>query len=239
VEASADVDGRPLEVALSVDGVAPLLAGRGAPGLGGAVLGGGQATFEGRLSLTPALDGDDRFRGDRSRPASCVAGAAMPALPRRRARPDRGERPDHPDGCRVGPPARGRITLDDNELVVALDMVPGEDRPMIRGTVSGGILTFMPIRWRGAAAGGADGRQTRPDGLPIPLMSLAFSPPTQRSRCALAGRTRRRAAGRDRGERHARPGAARFEIGRIDAYGGRLAGGSWSTVETGCRWGAI
>jgi AsmA protein len=34
----------------------------------------------------------------------------------------------------------GTVSLDDNELIVALDMLPGADRPTLRGTVSGGIL---------------------------------------------------------------------------------------------------
>jgi hypothetical protein len=56
------VDGRPLEVALSVDGVAPLLAGEVRPAAAALSWTGGQATFEGRLSLTPALDGHGRSR---------------------------------------------------------------------------------------------------------------------------------------------------------------------------------
>jgi acyl-coenzyme A thioesterase PaaI-like protein len=64
--------------------------------------------------------------------------------------------------------ATGTISLDDNDAGVALDMVPGEDRPMIRGTVSGGVtLSFMPSGGAAAVAGPVTGRQTRPDGLPI------------------------------------------------------------------------
>jgi AsmA protein len=48
----------------------------------------------------------------------------------------------------------GTVSLDDNELLVALDMQPGADRPTVRGTVSGGIHHRVH---RGAGAGGAGG----------------------------------------------------------------------------------
>jgi AsmA protein len=139
--------------------------------------------------LTPALEGAVAFEATDLGPLLALAGAAMPALPSGAGR-DRIAANGQITLTDAGSVhlREGTITLDDNMLGVALDMVPGEDRPMIRGTVSGGVLSFMPSGGGGGLERGpVTGRQTRPDGLPIPSMSLACSPPTQRSRCALAG----------------------------------------------------
>jgi hypothetical protein len=74
----------------------------------------------------PRAGRDHQFEATDLGPLLALAGAAMPALPaRRRARPDRGGRPGDADRCRFGPPPRRDGSLDDNEWIVALDLVPG------------------------------------------------------------------------------------------------------------------
>jgi AsmA protein len=91
LEASAEVDGRPLEATIFRGCVAPLLEGQVRPTSAALSWSGGQAAFDGRLSLTPALDGTFTLEATDLGPLLALAGAAMPELPSgRRARPDGG-----------------------------------------------------------------------------------------------------------------------------------------------------
>jgi AsmA protein len=124
-------------------GCRALAGGSGAPDLRRAVLVRGAAAFDGRLSLTPALDGTFTLEATDLAPLLALAGAAMPELPEGvgRDRMAAAGRVTLTDAGSVHL-RDGMVTLDDNELGVALDLLPGGERPTLRGTVSGGILTL-------------------------------------------------------------------------------------------------
>jgi AsmA protein len=227
LEATANVDGRPFEVALSVDGAAPLLAGAVRPAAAELSWTGGQATFEGRLSLTPALDGVVAFEATDLGPLVALAGAAMPELPSGAGR-DRIAANGQITLTDAGSVhlREGTITLDDNMLGVALDMVPGEDRPMIRGTVSGGVLSFMPSGGGGAAGAGATDGSADATGWPSDTIDVSGLFATDAEISLRFGGIELDGARLGAIEVNAMLDQGRLvsEIGRIDAYGGRLAG---------------
>ena len=227
LEASADLDGRRLEAALAVDGVAPLLAGQVRPATAALSWDAGQASFEGRLSLTPALDGTFAVDATDLNPLLAIAGAAMPALPQGAGR-DRIAAEGQITLTDAGTVhlRDGVVSLDDNELRVALDMQPGEERPTVRGTVSGGVLTVASGNAAGPEGSASGGGATGPAGWPSDRIDVSglFAADAEialrlvgvRLDTAQLGAVELNAALND--------GRVVFEIGRVEAYGGRLAG---------------
>jgi AsmA protein len=225
VEASADIDGRALEVDLSLDGVAPFLSGEVRPATAALSWAGGQASFDGRLSLTPALDGTITFEATDLGPLLAVAGAAMPALPLGAGR-DRIAASGQITLTDAGSIhlRDGAVSLDDNELVVALDMVQGDARPMIRGTVSGGIFTLAPTAATESAGGGAVAATAT--GWPSDSIDVSGLFAVDAELALRLGGAQLEAAQLGAIEVNATLDTGRLvlEIGRVDAYGGRLAG---------------
>jgi AsmA protein len=225
LEASAVVDGRPLDVALSIEGVAPFLAGQVRPASAMLTWTGGRTEFEGRLSPTPALDGTMEFDATDLGPLLALAGASAPQLPQGAGR-DRIAAAGQVTLTDAGSLhlRDGTVSLDDNELIVALDLVPGADRPTVRGTVSGGILTIGSTEATGAggaggAAGGTSGWSTEPidvSGLFAADAEIGLRFGGVRLDTAQLGAVEVNAT--------LSQGRLVFDIGRIDAYGGRLAG---------------
>jgi AsmA protein len=225
LEASAEVDGRPLEATIAIAGVAPLLEGQVRPTSAALSWSGGRAAFDGRLSLTPALDGTFTLEATDLAPLLALAGAAMPELPEGvgRDRMAAAGRVTLTDAGSVHL-RDGMVTLDDNEVGVALDLLPGGERPTLRGTVSGGILTLASSEatatgGAGGGAGGSSGWSTDPidvSGLFVVDAEIALRLGGVRLDTAQLGAVEVNAT--------LSQGRVVFEIGRIEAYGGRLAG---------------
>jgi AsmA protein len=186
---------------------------------------GGRAAFDGRLSLTPALDGTFTLEATDLAPLLALAGAAMPELPEGvgRDRMAAAGRVTLTDAGSVHL-RDGTVTLDDNELGVALDLLPGGERPTLRGTVSGGILTLASREatatgGAGGGAGGSSGWSTDPidvSGLFAVDAEIALRLGGVRLDTAQLGAVEVNAT--------LSQGRVVFEIGRVEAYGGRLAG---------------
>jgi AsmA protein len=226
VEASADVDGRNLQVEMSVEGVAPLLSGQVRPLTAQLAWTGGQASFDGVLSLSPALDGTIDLDATDLSPLLALAGATMPDLPQGAGR-DRIAAGGHVTLTDAGSVhlRDGTLSLDDNDLLLALDMQPGEERPTLRGTVSGGTVTLGS--GAGAAASGAGGTGTGQSGGwstdPIDVSGL-FAADAELALRLGGVRLDTAQLGAVEVNATLNTGRVVFEIGRIDAYGGRLAG---------------
>jgi AsmA protein len=228
LEAAAQVDGRALRADVSVDGVAPLLAGQVRPVVVRVSWDGGEAGFDGRLSLTPALDGAFSVDAADLGPILSLVGAAMPDLPRGAGR-DRIALSGQVTVSDAGSVhlRNGALALDDNALTVELDMLPGADRPLLRGTVTGDAFSLAA----GAASGGVAGSGS--DGAPAGSTGWSTDPIDVSGLSAVDAEVSLRLSGLTVDE--AQIGAVEvnaalergrvvFEIGRIDAYGGRLAG---------------
>lgn len=116
---------------------------------------GGELRFAGRGALAPALEGALSVEATDLGPLLAILGAAMPDLPQGFGR-DRLALSGRVTLTEEGSAhlREGRVALDDTALAVALDMTPGADRPMIRGTVSGARLVLPE------AQGGAAGTDT-------------------------------------------------------------------------------
>ena len=155
IEGAAEVNGTPLTLEAEITALPALLEG-GLSGLAAAVdWQGGAARYDGQIALAPALEGQIAVDATDLGPIVAIMGAAMPDLPQGYGR-DRlalsgrvtlaNEGSAHLRG--------GQLTLDDTELALDLDLLPGAERPMIRGTVSGARLSLPEA---GGAAGGAKG----------------------------------------------------------------------------------
>jgi AsmA protein len=155
IDGSAEVNGTPLTLEAEIAALPALMEG-GLSGLAAALdWRGGAARYDGQVALAPALDGQIDVDATDLGPIAAIMGAAMPDLPRGYGR-DRlalsgrvtlaNEGSAHLRG--------GQLTLDDTELALDLDLLPGAERPMIRGTVSGARLILPEA---GGAAGGATG----------------------------------------------------------------------------------
>jgi AsmA protein len=227
LEASADLDGRRLEAALAVDGVAPLLAGQVRPATAALTWEGGQASFEGRLSLTPALDGTFAVDAADLSPLLAIAGAAVPALPEGAGR-DRIAAEGQITLTDAGTVhlREGVVSLDGNEFRVALDMQPGEARPAVRGTVSGGVITVASGRSAGSGGSASGEGAAGSPGWPSDRIDVSGLFAADAEIALRLGGVTLDAAQLGAVELNATLNNGRlvFEIGRIEAYGGRLAG---------------
>ena len=227
LEASAELDGRRLEAALAVDAVAPLLAGQVRPATAALSWDGGQASFEGRLSLTPALDGSFAVDATDLGPLLAIAGAAMPALPQGAGR-DRIAADGQITLTDAGTVhlRDGVVSLDGNELRVALDMQPGEARPSILGTVSGGVLTVASGNSAGLAVSDSAEGVAGPVGWPSDRIDVSGLFAADAEIALRLGGVRLDAAQLGAVEVNAALNNGRLvlEVGRVEAYGGRLAG---------------
>ncbi len=104
---------------------------------------GGAVRFSGRVALAPAIDGELSAEATDLGPLLAILGAAMPALPQGFGR-DRLALSGRVTLTEGGSAhlRDGRLSLDDTALALALDVTQGDERPMIRGTVSGARLVL-------------------------------------------------------------------------------------------------
>jgi AsmA protein len=229
VALSAQVNGAAVSVEATIDDLAGVLDGAVGPVALALSWDGGAARFDGDLSLAPALDGTLSIVASDFVPLAALAGVAVPDLP-----PGAGRDRVALDG-RVTLASEGSahlrdatLQLDDNRLALALDLVPGADRPRLRGTVRGGTLAFPDsggaAASRGASSGGTGGAAgTGWPADPIDVSGLfaldadvALALDAVRAGdFALSDVALRLTLDR---------GRLVFDIDRIGAYGGRLAG---------------
>lgn len=225
LELSADVDGTALTAELVVDGVAPLLEGAVRPLRGRLGWPGGDVTLDGVVSLAPAIDVRIDVDVDDPAPLAAIAGTAMPDLPKGLGRDSiaaSGQLTLTDTGSLHL--RDGTVELDGNALALAIDVLQGTERPTIRATVSGGALAL-------AGATGAEGRE--PEGGASASTGWSTDPIDVSALSALDAEVSLRLASVDLGladlgavEVNAALDAGRLvlSIGRIEAYGGRLAG---------------
>lgn len=155
IEAAAVVNGTDLALAAEITDVPALLDG-GLSALSASLdWSGGAARYAGQVGLAPALDGRVEIDTTDLGPLAAMVGAAMPALPQGYGR-DRLALDGQVTLTNAGTAhlRDARLALDDTALDLALDLTPGDARPMIRGTVSGARLTLPQ---GGASTSGSDG----------------------------------------------------------------------------------
>lgn len=113
---------------------------------------GGTGRFDGQMGLAPTLEGALSLSATDLGPLAGLFGAAMPDLPRGFGR-DRLALSGQVALTRAGGVSLrdGRLVLDDTALALALELIPGEERPLIRGTVSGGRLGLPQSTQAGGA----------------------------------------------------------------------------------------
>lgn len=157
LDGSAVVNGTALELSAAIDGIAPLLEGAVRPVTGAMTWSGGTAEFDGRLSLVPVMDGALSLTATDLGPLMSLGGTSLPDLPPGFGR-DRIEVSGDVTLAEGGSLhiRDGTAVLDDNRLGVALDLLPGEDRPMLRGTITAATLSLSGLT-DGSNGGGGGG----------------------------------------------------------------------------------
>jgi AsmA protein len=221
LEAAALVEGTPLTVTAALDGIGPFLEGQVRNASAEIAWPGGRGAFEGLLSLSPALDARVTLDATDLAGLLDLAGVAAPDLP-----PGAGRDRIALD-ARVTLSETGSLhlreaglTLDGNDLALELDVLPGEARPLVRGSVSGGALSLAGLLPDdGGDAAGADGWPSDP--IDVSGLFAADAEIAVRVASVDLGRAELGAV-----ELNARLDSGRLvlDIGRIEAYGGRLAG---------------
>ncbi|ABD53933.1 AsmA family protein [Jannaschia sp. CCS1] len=143
IEGTAQVNGVPLELETTIDGVAALLAGEARPLQANLRWQGGSAAFDGALGLDATAQGALDLTAEDLGPLVALTGGAMPDLPHGLGR----DRIAVTGDVRLAQEGsvhlrEGVLRLDETVLSVAADLLPGEDRPMLRGTVTGGDIAL-------------------------------------------------------------------------------------------------
>ncbi|MEJ6392425.1 AsmA family protein [Gymnodinialimonas sp. 2305UL16-5] len=158
VDLAGAVNGTPLEASGSIDGIADLLLGEVRPVDAAITWQGGRADFNGRLSTEAALEGHLSLDTTDLSPLLALAGNEMPDLPRGLGQDRIAVEGDVTLAQSGSLHLRdGRMTLDDTQLNLALDLLPGDERPLLRGTITGGAISLPGLldSQRGAPASGA------------------------------------------------------------------------------------
>lgn len=226
---SANIDGTAVEASLALDDLAAFLAGQVRALDLQLAWDGGDVAFTGRASTAPAVDGQLTIDATDFGPMLALAGAAMPDLPAGLGRDRIAARGQVTVTDELSLHLReGVLSLDDNELQVALDVVQGADRPSIRGTVSGGTFRLGSANGAQPLAGG-DGSAPNASASggwstdPIDVSGL-FSADAAISLRLAGVDTDAARLGAVEVNATLDQGRLVFEIGRIEAYEGRLAG---------------
>lgn len=159
LEGRAEVNGVPLSLDAVVDGVTELLAGEVRPVVASLQWDGGSVAFDGTLGLDATAEGAVDLSAEDLGPLAAIGGATMPDLPQGLGRDRIGVTGD----VRVAREGSfhlrdGVVRLDDTVLNVAADLVPGEDRPMLRGTITGGEIVVPGLLAGGGNGAGAQGQ---------------------------------------------------------------------------------
>lgn len=147
LEGSGTMNGATVTVEAVIDGIGPLMEGALRPVTLALDWAGGEAGFDGRVGLSPlGVEGTVALDATDLGPVMALAGQAAPDLPRGLGR-DRlameGEFTLASEGTAHLRDAR--FTFDDNALSGNVDVIPGEDRPMIRAVLTGGDLDLSGL----------------------------------------------------------------------------------------------
>jgi AsmA protein len=156
LRAAAVINGQAATLAGTVNGLAAFLAGSVRPATLAGTLAGAEVSFDGRLGLSPMAGEGKLDLTLRDVPAIfALLGRAAPGLPAGLGR----------DRIAISGMATltskgsahlrdGAITLDNNRLAGAFDLVPGSERPMLTAQLTAGALDLSAP---GGGAGGSAG----------------------------------------------------------------------------------
>ncbi len=155
IEAEADVNGTRLTLTARLDAPRALVDGALSPVAVALDWQGGTGGFDGQIGLAPALAGDLTLEATDLDPLLAIIGAAMPDLPLGYGR-DRVALAGQVTLTNEGTAhlRAARLTLDDTQLGLDLDVTQGADRPLIRGALSGARLALPGGGPGGATADG-------------------------------------------------------------------------------------
>lgn len=223
VDAAAVVNGTALSLDAELADLAGLAEGRLSALAAALDWQGGAARYDGQVGLAPVFDGTVALDATDLGPLLAMLGAAMPDLPQgfgreRLALSGRATLTDegslHLRDASLG--------LDDTQLSLALDLLPGAERPAIRGSVTGARL-HLPAADAGSGADDADASRQGWSRAPIDVSGLfAANAEVAVAVAEVAG------AGLTVGPVDLRAtltdGRLVFDIDRIDTYGGTLTG---------------
>lgn len=160
LEGRAEVNGVPLSLDAVIDGVTELLAGEVRPVVASLQWDGGSVAFDGTLGLDATAEGAVDLSAEDLGPLAAIGGATMPDLPHGLGRDRIGVTGDVRAAREGSFHLRdGVVRLDDTVLNVAADLVPGEDRPMLRGTITGGEIVVPGLLAGGGNGGNGAGAQ--------------------------------------------------------------------------------
>ncbi|MBY4895060.1 AsmA family protein [Rhodobacteraceae bacterium N5(2021)] len=156
IEGNAQINGVPVVLDTIIDGVAGLLAGDARPVVATLRWQGGSVAFDGQLGLDATAEGAMDLTAEDLGPLVALAGGAMPDLPQGLGR----DRIAVTGDLRLAQEGSvhlrgGQLRLDDTLLNIAADLVPGEDRPMLRGTITGGEIALPGLLASDAEATGS------------------------------------------------------------------------------------
>ena len=174
ISGSAQVNGVPLVLETTIDGVAGLLAGEARPVLADVRWQGGSAVFDGQLALNATAQGTLDLTAEDLGPLVALVGSEMPDLPRGLGR----DRIAVTGDVRLAQEGslhlrNGVVRLDQTVLNVALDLVPGEDRPMLRGTITGGAIALPGLIGGDGEGDGEDDAEAEATGWPRDIIDVS------------------------------------------------------------------
>ena len=159
LEGGAVMNGAAISIDGVIDGVGPLLEGDLRPVVLTARWTGGEAGFDGRVGLVPlGVEGTIALDATDLDPVMALAGQPALELPRGLGR-DRIAMNAAVTLASEGSThlREASIVLDDNRLTGDVDILPGDDRPMIRARLQGGALDLTGLSEGGAEAEGGAG----------------------------------------------------------------------------------
>jgi AsmA protein len=143
VAGTAHVNGVPMELETTIDGVAGLFSGDARPVQARLAWPDGNVSFDGTFGTQAASQGRVEISAQDLSPLVALTGRVMPEVPEGLGR-------EHV--ALTGEVQRARagswhlraatVRLDETTLQVAADLVPGADRPMLRGTITGGEVSL-------------------------------------------------------------------------------------------------
>lgn len=143
LEGNAQVNGVPLVLEATIDGASGLLVGEARPVVATLRWQGGSIGYEGAFALDATAEGAMNLSAEDLAPLVALAGGSMPDMPEGLGRNQIAVSGD----VRLAQEGslhlrEGLVRLDETLLSVAADLVPGEDRPMLRGTITGGEIAL-------------------------------------------------------------------------------------------------
>ena len=163
LEGSARVNGAAIGLNASVEGVGPLLDGRLRPVDLALDWAGGEARFEGRAGISPPSgEGALALEATDLAPLMALAGQPAPVLPKGLGRDRMALSATFTLSSEGTAHLRGtRLALDGNSLAGDIDILPGDERPLVRARLEGGAWDLSSL-----AGDGTDEAQSPGAGWP-------------------------------------------------------------------------